>query len=211
MLQGTFATLALSELFDLIAQSGKTGELWLDAGPATAVVYVAEGRCCAALSSETPKAITDGPTLLRRLVDLCFAAARVENASFRFGNGKPPWRCLETVDLQVANEQLAALVEEWSSIQAAIPSLECRVRLSEELGVEELVIDPERWRLLAAIDGRRSVHDLVRTTNRPLLEVCHELVWLVDADACKILPPLEAVAGPRSTGGKANRVVVAAR
>ena len=48
---------------------------------------------------------------------------------------------------------------------AVIPSLECRARLSEELGSEQLVLDRDRWRFITAIDGRRSVRELVRKTN----------------------------------------------
>ena len=48
MLQGTFETLGLAELLGLLSQSRKTGALWLDAGPASAVVYIVDGRCCAA-------------------------------------------------------------------------------------------------------------------------------------------------------------------
>jgi hypothetical protein len=211
VLQGTFDTLALHELLGLLAQSRKTGALWLDAGPASAVVYVTEGRCCAAISTDAADAVNDAPTLLVRLVELCFAVARTEDGSFRFGSEEAPWSCAETVDLEVANDELARLVEEWREIQAVIPSLECRVRLSEDLGVEELRVDRDRWRLLTSIDGRRGVRELVRRTNRPVLEVCHAILALVDAGAVTIVQPAAAPAAApatRSTGGKASRAVV---
>jgi len=59
-------------------------------------------------------------------------------AHFRFGPEEPQWACEETVDLEVAIDELARLVEEWRDIQAVIPSLDCRIRLADELGVEEL-------------------------------------------------------------------------
>lgn len=209
MLQGTFETLALAELLGLLSQSRKTGALWLDAGPASAVVYIVDGRCCAALSSDAAEAIADAPSLLVRLVDLCFGVARAEDGSFRFGVEEPPWRCAETVDLEVANDELARLLDEWREIQAVIPSLECRIRLTEELGIDEIVVDRERWRLLTAIDGRRNVRDLVRKTNRAVLEVCHAVVALVDAGAVTVAqPPAAAPSASRSTGGKASRPVV---
>jgi len=208
MLQGTFETLALAELLGLLSQSRKTGALWLDAGPASAVVYIVDGRCCAALSSDAAEAIADAPSLLVRLVDLCFGVARAEDGSFRFGVEEPPWRCAETVDLEVANDELARLLDEWREIQAVIPSLECRIRLTEELGIDEIVVDRERWRLLTAIDGRRNVRDLVRKTNRAVLEVCHAVVALVDAGAVTVAQPPAAPSASRSTGGKASRPVV---
>jgi hypothetical protein len=209
MLQGTFETLALSELLGLLSQSRKTGALWLDAGPASAVIYVVDGRCSAASSNDAAEAISDAPSLLVRLVDLCFGVARAEDGSFRFGVEEAPWTCPESVDLDVANDELARLLEEWREIQAVIPSLECRIRLTEELGIDEIVVDRERWRLLTAIDGRRNVRDLVRKTNRAVLEVCHAVVALVEAGAVSVAqPPASPSASVRSTGGKATRPVV---
>jgi hypothetical protein len=209
MLQGTFETLALPELMGLLAQTRKTGALWLDAGTSSAVIYVTDGRCSAALSAEDADPISDAPSLVVRLVDLCFAVARAEDGSFRFGVEEAPWTCPESVDLEVANDELARLLDEWREIQAVIPSLECRVRLSEELGIDQLVVDRERWRLLTAVDGRRSVRDLVRRTNRPVLDVCHAIVALVDAGACAVAqPPAAPTSTARSTGGKASRPVV---
>ena len=123
--------------------------------------------------------------------------ARAEDGSFRFGVEEPPWTCPETVDLDVANDELARLLDEWREIQAVIPSLECRIRLCEELGIDQLVVDRERWRLLTAIDGRRSVRELVRTTNRPVLDVCHAIVALVDAGAVRRDPAARRGRGQR--------------
>jgi hypothetical protein len=208
VLQGTFDTLALQELLGLLAHSRKTGALWLDAGPASAVIYVTEGRCCAAIANDAQDPVDNAPSLVVRLVDLCFGVARAEDGSFKFAEDTPPWTCPETVDLEVANEELARLLEEWREIQAVIPTLESRIRLSEELGVDQLNVDRERWRLLTAIDGRRSVRELVRRTDRPVLEVCHALLLLVDAGACAVVAPAPTPAAARSTGGKASRAIV---
>ncbi len=209
-MQGTFDTLALQELLGLLAQSRKTGAIWLDAGPASAVIYVVDGRCCAALSNEAADPIDNAPALVVRLVDLCFAVARAEDGAFKFGLEEPPWVCSETVDLYVANDELSRLLEEWRGIQAVIPSLECRLRLSEDLGIDELVVDRERWRLLTAIDGRRSVRELVRKTTRPVLDVCHAVVALVEAGAIVVAQPPAAAqpSSSRSSGGKASRPVM---
>jgi hypothetical protein len=55
------------------------------------------------------------------------------------------------------------------------------------LVVDELVIARERWSLLVAIDGRRTVRDLVERTGQPVLELCQTLLGLVDAGAAAIL------------------------
>jgi hypothetical protein len=209
VLQGTFESLGLSELLGLLAHSRKTGALWLDGGDATTTIYVADGRCCAAVSRDTREPLQDASSLLVRVVGLCFVAARAEDGSFRFSAEEPPWTCNETVDLEVASDELVQLLDEWRGIQAVIPSLACRIRLAEELAVDELVIERDRWRLLTAIDGRRTVQDLVYQVNRDVLEVCHELLALIDAGACQVVQPASASTSTvRSTGGKARAAVV---
>jgi hypothetical protein len=187
VLQGTFDTLSLPELLGLLAHSQKTGTLWLEAGPATAALYLDDGRCCAAQSGDLTGKVNDAAALLARIVELCFSAARQEDGAFRFGSEEPPWVCPETVNLDAAVDELARLLDEWRDIQAVIPSLDARVRLAEDLGVEELTVDRDRWALLVAIDGRRSVRELVRKTSRPTLEICHAIVALVEAGAITVV------------------------
>jgi hypothetical protein len=208
VLQGTLETLALPELLRLLAHSRKTGALWLDAANSSAVVYFVEGRCCAAESSEAGEPLTDAAALLARVIDICFAVERAEDGAFRFGPEKPPWACEETVDLEAAIEQLAQLVEEWREIQAVIPSLECRIRLTDELSVDELTLDRERWQLVVAIDGRRNVRDLARKTSRQVLEICHAILELVDAGAVDVGPAPAAPAARRSDATRKRPVEI---
>jgi hypothetical protein len=187
--------LSLPELLGLLAHSQKTGTLWLEAGPATAAIYLADGRCCAAQSGDLTGKVDNAAALLGRIVELCFSAARQDDGSFRFGSEEPPWVCPETVNLDAAVDELARLLDEWLEIQAVIPTLDARVRLADELGVEELVVDRERWTLLVAIDGRRTVRELVRKTNRPTLETCHAIVALVEAGAITVAQAASTPAG----------------
>jgi Domain of unknown function (DUF4388) len=200
VLQGTLETLALPELFSLLSHSRKTGALWLDAANSSAVVYIVDGRCCAAESSEAGEQLTDQAALLARVVDVCFAVERAGDGAFRFGPEETPWACEETVDLEVAVDELARLVDEWRDIQAVIPALECRIRLTDELRVDELTVDRERWQLIVALDGRRSVRDLVRKTSRPVLDVCHAIVELVEAGAVNVGPAPAPPAATRANG-----------
>jgi hypothetical protein len=209
VLQGTLETLALPELLRLLARSRKTGALWLDAANSSAVVYIVDGRCCAAESSEAGEPLTEAAGLLARVIDVCFAVERAEDGAFRFGPEEPPWMCDATVDLESAIDELGRLVEEWREIQAVIPSLECRVRLNDMLGVEELRLDRERWQLVVAIDGRRNVRDLSRKTSRQVLDICHAIMALADAGAVEVGPAPAAPAARRSDGTRKRPVEVA--
>src|SRR5205085_1545752 len=108
---------AVDGLGMLVHQAAPPVERWT--GRAAPV----DGRCCAALSSDAADAITDAPSLLVRLVDLAFGVARAEDGSFRFGVEEPPWQCPDTIDLEVATDELGRLLDEWREIQAVIPSL----------------------------------------------------------------------------------------
>jgi hypothetical protein len=200
VLQGTLETLPLAELVGLLSHSRKTGALWLETANSSAVLYVVEGRCVAAEASDAGDPVNDHDALLTRVVDVCFAAARSDVGKFRFGPEEAPWSCDDPVDLDVAVDEVARLVSEWHDIQAVIPSLDCRIRLVDELGVDELALDRERWQLVVAIDGRRSVRDLVRKTNRPVLDVCHTILSLVDAGAVNVGAPPAPPAAPRTNG-----------
>jgi hypothetical protein len=209
MLQGTFETLGLTEVLSLLAHAHKTGALWLEAGPSSAVVYIAEGRCNAVATPDAADPIDDPTKLMARLVDACFAVSRVEDGSFRFASDESTWSCPQAVDLDVALDELARLLDEWREIQVVIPSLDCRVRLADELGVDELTVDRDRWALIVAVDGRRTVRELGRRTGRAVLDVCHSLLALVDAGAVTIVaPPAQGVSGRTTGAGKATRPVV---
>ena len=199
MLQGTFETLSLPEVLGLLAGARKSGALWLEAGPVSGVVHLTDGHCHAADSIEQHGPLDDGGDLLMRLVDLCFTSMCQPSGSFRFAADEPaPWSCPEPVELSDALVEVDRLLKQWREILRVIPSLDCRVR-ARRLEVDELVIDREGWALLVAIDGRRTVRELVQRTGRPVIDVCQALLELVDAGALGVIDPAAALAsGPPS-------------
>ena len=195
------------------------------AGTARPARAVAQDRCALARrrptrrpSSTSPRAAaarrsrarratrsTDGAALLARVIDVCFAVERADDGTFRFGPEEPPWACDETVDLEGAIDELGRLVEEWREIQAVIPSLDCRIRSPTSSASRSSTVDRERWQLIVSLDGRRSVRDLVRKTNRPVLDVCHAILALVDAGAVNVGPPPAAPVAARPNRAPAAR------
>jgi len=210
VLQGTFETLSLAEVLGLLASARKTGALWLDAGSMSGVVYVEDGHCRAVELGDRREPLDDAAALLDRLIDVCFGVARLESGSFRFAAEEPaPWLCPEPVELSDAMVEVEHLLKQWREIRRVIPSLDCRPRLLDALVVGELVIDRDRWSLLVAIDGRRTVRDLVERTGRPALELCHTLLELVDAGALGIFDAAEPPAPPAGVAPAADPEPVA--
>jgi hypothetical protein len=204
VLQGTFETLSLPEVLGLLASARKSGALWLEAGAISGVVHVEDGHCRAVESTERAGPVDHGHDLLDRLVEVCFNVVRLEGGTFRFGADEPaPWRCPEPIELSDALVEVERLLKQWREVVRVIPSFDCRPRLLDALVVDELVIDRDRWSLLVALDGRRTVRDIVERTGQPVLETCHTLLELVDAGAIGIVdpdvapaPPLAPVAAP---------------
>jgi hypothetical protein len=195
VLQGTFDTLSLTEVLGLLAQSHKTGALWLEAGSVQGRVYLADGRCRAAESGELTGPVDDDRELATRLVDVCFSLARQPGGSFRFAaDEEPQWKTRLAVDVDEAVESLDKLLGEWREIQLVIPSLESRPALAALLGADSIIIDQPLWRLLVALDGARTVRDVMHHTERSVLDTCNALKELVELGAVEILP--EAAEAP---------------
>jgi hypothetical protein len=190
VLQGTFETLSLPEVLGLLASARKSGALWLEIGSMPSVVHVEDGHCRAVETTDRQGPVDHGSELLDRLVEVCFNVVRVESGSFRFAAEEPaPWRCPEPVELSDALVEVERLVKQWREVVRVIPSLDCRPRLLDALVVDEVVFDRERWSLLVALDGRRTVRNVVEHAGLPALDVCHTLLELVEAGAVGILEP----------------------
>jgi len=197
VLQGTFETLSLPEVLGLLASARKSGALLLEAGPMSAVVHVEDGHCRAVETLDRRDPVDDGHALLDRLVDVCCNAVRAESGAFKFAADEPaPWRCPEPVELSDALVEVERLLKQWREVERVIPTLDCRPRLLDALVVDELVLDRARWSLLVALDGRRTVRDLVERVGHPVLEVCHTVLELVEAGAVGILDAETAPAPP---------------
>ena len=196
-LQGTFDTLSVLELFGLLSTAGKTGALQLEGhdsdgsadstAASKAAVFVSAGLCCAVESDQANGPSGSVDELAARLVDVGFSLTRSPSGSFRFVDAeRPPFDTEFTAPLEPAIAAIEAMVEQWREIEAAIPSLDARVRLVAEMRTEEIVISAAEWRLLAGLEAVPSVRAMVAHHGRPMIELCRSLKDLVDRGAIEI-------------------------
>jgi hypothetical protein len=205
VLHGTFETLTISELLRTLAGAGKTGALELSAGDVEGRIHLVDGRCRAAGSATLADPLDSDVALEARLVELCFAVARAPEGDFRFfADEAAPWTTAVGVELDGVLTEVERQLDQWREIQAVIPSLDAHPHLRDELEAESLTVDPALWRLLVAIDGRRSVREVIDRTRQGVLDVCHALKGLVDQGAVVIDPPT-ARATTRSRTGTGAR------
>ncbi|HEX5614058.1 MAG TPA: DUF4388 domain-containing protein [Acidimicrobiia bacterium] len=189
VLQGTFETLTLTELLTTLAAAAKTGVLELEAPDADARIYLVDGRCVAVEAEQLSGPLERADALTARLTEACFAVARHDDGTFRFiAEALAPWTVDDPVELATAVVAVDELVEQWDQLRAVIPSLDAHPRLQSEIA-EPLTLAPSEWELVVAIDGRRSVRDVVDRSRGSVLDVCRAIAALVEHGAIEIDPP----------------------
>ena len=209
-LQGTFDTLAITELLGLLVRSRKSGVLALETPASDSRLWLLDGRCSAVEAGDRSGPAETPGDLHGRLVDVCFEFARREAGSFKFADGgAPPWPTAYEVGVDDALDEVHRLLDEWQEIRMVIPSLDARPRLSPELGCPSMTIDAAQWEILAALDGTRSVDDVVIGSKRSLMEVCGVLREMVERGAVEVVSPDgatpdgEGASQPESGAGEA--------
>lgn len=187
-LEGTFETLALTEVLEVLSHSKKCGVLLVEAGPADGRIWVEAGKVQAVESGEQAGPVDSPSELLNRAVDAGFTLARQPSGSFRFVSGeRPPFGSGCDVSLGEVLDGVERLLGEWRDIQEVIPSLEARPRLRDDLAVDEITLDARLWRLVVTLDGRRTVRDVVHRSERTVLDICHALKGLVEMGAVEMV------------------------
>jgi hypothetical protein len=179
-LQGSFDVLGFSEVLQLLESKRQTGRLHVRASGLAGSIYFRDGNLTGAESGEHTVPPT-GAEARTRLEELCFEFLQSERGVFEFQpRVNAPWPALLSTPVETVLRDARARLIEWREIQAVIPSMDVRPRVVEELVTEAVTLTRERWRLIAAIDGRRSVHRLARTLGLGTYEVGKLLKSLVD-------------------------------
>jgi hypothetical protein len=179
-LQGNFDVLGFAEVLELLERKRQTGRLHVRAGGVAGHIYLRDGHLTGAESGEhtTPATGTEAKT---RLEELCFEFLQSERGVFEFQPRIPaPWATQLSTSVETVLREARQRLVEWRDIQAVIPSMDVRPRVVDELVPEAVTLTRDRWRLIAAIDGRRSVHRLARTLGVGTFEVGRLLKSLVD-------------------------------
>jgi hypothetical protein len=179
-LQGTFDVLDFIELLQLLSSQQMTGRVHVRSRAYGAYLFVEDGLLVGADQSEHQPAATAGD-VRGRLEEVCFEMLEAERGSFEFHPGKPS--SLPVGERFKADEVLAQArkrLEEWHQLQEVIPSLDLQPRLVLDLSATEITLDRERWRMLAAVDGRRNLRAIGRVLNLSDFDVCRVMATLVE-------------------------------
>jgi hypothetical protein len=143
-------TFALPDVLRLLATTHKTGRLRVNGDRGSGSLWVDEGHLSAS-ELIVPGAADDS------LINTLFHLLRFKRGSFIFDSGALAPAGTSRNEIEPMLEEAETMLIEWRSIEAVVPSVDAWLTLRPELAGSMVKIDNDRWRIIAAIAGGRSV------------------------------------------------------
>ena len=151
-LQGTLDTFALPDVLRLLAATKKTGRLRITGGRGTGSVWAADGEVVGVEATHAPHAVEP--------VEALFELLRFEEGAFTFDADATFDAPTSPTDVEILLVQSEALLAEWRSIEAVVPSMDAWVTLRATLPKSEVVVDQAHWTTVVAVGGGATVRSL---------------------------------------------------
>ncbi|MGZ4705172.1 MAG: DUF4388 domain-containing protein [Acidimicrobiales bacterium] len=172
-LQGTLETFALPDVLRLLASTKKTGQLRLTGGRGSGSIWLDGGSIIASEASGAP--LADGAA------EVVFELLRFKEGDFVFDADSLASDGGAPVDVEATLGAAEAMLDEWKSIEAVVPSLSGWVSLSAELPDDEVTLGRDRWAEIVAIGGGTTVGglgDVLQLGELPVSRTVKELIEL---------------------------------
>ena len=192
-LQGTIDTFELTEVVRLLAAGSKTGVLRLEGSRGSGRVWVDGGKVTTITVDHAPRA--------ESLAEAMFELLRFEDGHFTFASDELANPAGEPTELDGILVDAEAQLAEWREIEVVVPTTRAMVTLRRELTRADVVLDKQRWRLVASIAGGVTVAtlgDALDLGELPVSRAVKDLIELgvVDLDTTVADDPVadEAVA-----------------
>ena len=151
-LQGTLETFALPDVLRLLASTKKTGRLQLTGSHGSGSVWLTDGEIVACEATHEPLASAAG--------EVVFELLRFKDGEFVFDADATATDPGPGAEVEATLSEAEAMLEEWKSIEAVVPSLAGWVALAEDLPGDEVTIAADRWQQIVAIGGGVTVGGL---------------------------------------------------
>ncbi|HSS10930.1 MAG TPA: DUF4388 domain-containing protein [Acidimicrobiales bacterium] len=193
-LQGTFDVLSFADVLHLLGRKGMTGRLHLRNRSMGANVYLDDGKLVGAdLGEHSTNSAVD---IHGRLEEICFELLEAERGSFEFlpdTMGMGP--ATVNLEVDVVLDRARKRLDEWRLIQAVIPSLDLHPQVVDSLPADEVTLSRERWRLITAMDGRRSIRAIARSVGLTEYDTCRMVKSLMDEGVVELIGPQRGAPG----------------
>jgi hypothetical protein len=219
-LQGTIDTLPVSDVLRALCGAGQHGVLEVRGDATRAALSLDDGDLVGGDLDGLVAAPADRDGLVLRLVDVLCAVVRVEQGGYSFRPGRVDGAPVGRVPLDEVLDRARAAAEAWGPVAATVPSFAAIPVLVDPDGDDEsLTLNRSALRLVASIDGRRTVAEVAACSGRSAAEAAVPLAGLVargvvamrrderDAPA----PPVEVAPAPITEEVARERAALAAR
>lgn len=191
-LEGNLKDFDLSDILQLIHMGQKTGALEVVAETESGVIFFQNGSAVHAVAQDL-----SGDEAVNRIL-------RWRQGHFAFKpDAATGYKSIKT-PLQHLVLDAARQIDEWTDIQKLIPSLDLVPAIEENpsAGTEDIQLQPNEWRVLAIVDGSKTIRDLIRDGHMGDFETCKILYGLVSSGLVKASqppkpPPEEPVPAPQ--------------
>jgi hypothetical protein len=196
-LQGTLDVVRFADVALLLGRRRLTGRLEVRSGDVIVQLYFENGTVVGMATRGRPHDAHGEPVY--RLAEVCSRLLPADRGSFDFRPGMP-YSGVERIQIEVKTLLSAARthLDDWRSLESVIPSLEGRPRVAEVLVETEVTLTAPQWRVLRAVDGRRSIRAIARALDLSELDVSRALKGLVESGLVELdLEPAIAANPPK--------------
>lgn len=156
MLNGSLDSFALPDVLRFVAGSGVTGRIEITREEVGGELSLDRGRYVAARLHDE-----EAPSTVDEALDVCVLLFDGSSGSFEVLTEDWVGGPLD-LDADELNAAVERRREEWAEVVSVLGSLEEPLVLAAELpeGTERITLTADQWRLLALVDGSRSVQDI---------------------------------------------------
>jgi hypothetical protein len=193
-LHGTFDVLSFADVLQLLGRNHMTGRLHLRSRSIGANVYIEDGQLVGADVGE--HSTNSAFDVRSRLEEICFELLEAERGSFEFTPdtvGMGP--AMVNLEVDEVLEAARRRMVDWREIQEVIPSLDLHPHVLDSLPADEVTLSKERWRMVTAIDGRRSIRAIARSVGFTEYDTCRMVKSLMDDGIVELVGPQLAASG----------------
>jgi hypothetical protein len=179
-LQGTIDTLPVSEVLRSLCGVGQHGVLEVRGDSTRASLSLEAGDLVGGDLDGLVAEPSDRPALVLRLVDVLCGVLRLEQGGFTFRPGDAEGTRVGRVPLDEVLERAEAAADAWGPVAGMVPAFDAVPVLVESGDDDEsLTLNRSVLRLVAAIDGHRTVAEVGGLCDRSAAEAAVPLAGLV--------------------------------
>lgn len=172
--QGSLKELPLPDIIQLVSVSGKTGRFTLTRGEDEGLIYLLNGQIVHAIAGAV-----EGEEAI-------YALSIWNDGDFQFNPGESsPDQTITKSNTNLLMEA-ARRLDEWRVLARKVPSIEMIPVLRADERREQVTLDPQEWRLVTQIDGRRSIIEIARGMHTTAFDVAKVLYGLVTSELVEL-------------------------